>query len=76
MAKRKHTAEEIIHRLREVEVISPRAALSLRLYAALVFRSRPSTAGGLGKVVSGSTKPGVSSNWKRKAAGSSGRWPN
>ena len=60
MAKRKHTSEVIINKLREAEVvIAAGSTVAEAAPGASSSRSRPSTAGGPSTVVSGSIRRGA-----------------
>ena len=69
MAKRKHTTEEIINKLREAEVLIAAGRTVVEAPGASVSLNRPSTAGGPSTAVSESIRPSASSSWKRRTAG-------
>lgn len=59
MAKRKQTAEEIINKLREAEVIIATGSRLQRPPGASGYRGRPATGGGPSTAVFGWTRPGA-----------------
>ena len=59
MPRRKHTAEEIINKLREAEVIIASGSTVAEASRRIGVSNRPSTAGGASTVAFESTRPGA-----------------
>ena len=59
MARRKHTPEQVINKLREAEVAIAEGGTVAEAARRIGVTSRPSTGGGASTGVSGSTRPGA-----------------
>ena len=64
MAKRKHTPEQVLNKLRQAETAISRGSTVAEASRMIGVSKQPSTDGGLGTVGGGSTRRDGSSSWR------------
>ena len=74
MAKRKHTPQEGMSKLRQAEAAISESSTVAKASRMIGVSKQPSTDGGLGTVGGGSTRRDGSSTWRPRMPGCSGNW--